>query len=58
MVVKTFNQNMREKYNPDIYRISPILKQNLYLTREGAEESMERMKEADEAASRLSHKKD
>ena len=55
MVVKVFNQKMREKYKPRPgYRVSPILKENLYLTREEAEKKMEKMKKADETASRIS----
>ena len=55
LVVREFNQKMREKYKPRPgYRVSPILKANLYLTREEAEERMEKMKKADETASRIS----
>ena len=57
MVVKEFNQKMREKYEPD-YRVSPILKENLYLTREEAEKSMEKTKKAYEVASQMSKKGD
>lgn len=45
MVIKEFNQKMREKYEPRPgYRVSPILKGNLYLTREEAEKTMEKIK--------------
>jgi len=55
LVIREFNQKMREKYKPGPgYRVSPILKENLYLTREEAEKKMEKMKKADETASRIS----
>ena len=59
LVIKKFNQKMREKYKPGPgYCVSPILNGNLYLTREKAEKRMEEIKKADEATSRMSTKGD
>lgn len=59
MVIKDFNQKMREKYEPGPgYHVSPILEGNLYLTREKAGKRMEEIKKADEAVSRMSKKGD
>jgi len=46
LVLKEFNQKMREKYDPDINQISPILWNQLCLTREKAKKEMEDMKRA------------
>ena len=55
LVVKEFNQNIREKYKPGLgYRVSPILMNNLYLTLEEAEKVKKDMIERDKTASRKS----
>jgi hypothetical protein len=44
LVIKDFNQKIREKHKPRPgYRVSPILSGNLYLTRDEAEKRMEKI---------------
>ena len=55
LVLKEFNQKMREKYKHRIgYSVAPIRIEKLYLTREEAKKMMEEMKKADDDFSRFS----
>ena len=57
IVAKEFNQKMREKYDPDIYIVSPIFWNTLCLKREDAEKIRKEMIEKEKLALRESKKK-